>query len=287
MLFGRQVALQFGTETTPGRSFTDLTVGFRVELARAGRPGTARIEVKNLDRTSIAQLQTPRAIVQLLAGYDVPRMIFRGNPVKNGVTTRQQGATSITTIDAHDGGRAYQDATVNVSFSTETSLAQVFEVVAAQLGLPRGTIRLPPGGDVLRFPHGCVLSGKASTVLDRLARAAAADWFVRDGVLQFVGQGTDTGETAVVFSSANGNLIGSPSPKTPTAASTPSATAPRPGTIEITGLLDPSMRPGRLFVVESPTLTGTYIARDVTFVGDSGFETAFYAVITGEPRSPA
>ena len=54
--------------------------------------------------------------------------------------------------------------------------------------------------------------------------------------------------------------------------------------IAIVGLLEPSMRPGRLFVVQSRQFNGVYIARDVTFVGDSGWDVAYYVQVRGRPR---
>ncbi|MFA9271870.1 MAG: hypothetical protein ACEQSX_14160, partial [Baekduiaceae bacterium] len=88
----------------------------------------------------------------------------------------------------------------------------------------------------------------------------------------FVGAGEDTGETAVVFSAAAGNLIGSPTPKDG-------------GKLEVKALLAPSIRPGKMFSVESADYSGRYVADDVEFNGDSGWETPFYVTATGTARS--
>lgn len=289
MLFRRQVLLQFGPPgAAAARSFGDLRLSFRVELARAGRPCTAKIEVYNLSNTSIDILRAPDSRVQLLAGYDVPQMIFEGNPTRNGVVSRRRGVDTVVTIEAQSGGRALSTTHVRVSFATEVTLSQVYAAIVPQLGLGSGVVRLPTGAADIRFPHGLTIDAPARDVLTRLAAASSSDWFIHDGALNFLPRGEDTGQTAIVFSSANGNLIGSPAPKTgPAPAAAGSTATPKwgAGAIEFTGLLDPAVRPGRLVQVESPDLKGLYIARDVVFEGDSGWENKFYVTVTAEPRA--
>lgn len=268
LLFGRQVVVQFGTPGTTGKSFSDLRVTFRVQMSRSSTPNTGSIQIYNLNPDSIALLQKPDAVIRLLVGYDVPRLIFQGEPIKGGVKLERQGPDRILSIEAQDGGRSYREARIEVSFATQTTLRQVLDAVSAQLGLPSGTIRID---DDMRFPHGIVLSGSARDVLDRISRASGADWFVRDGVLQIVPTGGDTGEEAILFSVAQGNLIGSP--------------APTDQGIEVRGLIEPSMRPGRVFRVDSEQYPGQdYVATDVEFVGDAGWDPTFYVTVRGRPR---
>lgn len=268
-LWGRQVVLSIGPEGGEGRQFSGFRVRFRVTMSRSSTPNEAVIEAYNLNPASIALAQEPTSVVELRVGHEVPLLIFRGNPTKNGVRLDRQGTDTVLRIEAQDGGRAYREARVSVSFSTSTTAQQVFDAVADQLGVPRGTIRVP--ADVT-FPRGVVLNGPAREVLDRLSRSFASEWFVRDGVLQFVGRGEDTGESAVVFSADAGNLVGSPTPKDD-------------GAIEVKALLAPSLRPGKVFSVQSVDYNGLYTADDVEFTGDSGWETPFYVTATGKARS--
>lgn len=267
-LFGRQVVVQFGQPGEKGRSYTGLRVRFRVDMNRGGSPNKALIDVWNLGDEAVALLQEPGVVVRLLAGYDVPRLLFAGDPIKNGVRSQRQGPDRILHVEAADGLRAYQTARVNVSFATETTLEQVLDEVATQLGLPLGSIRYESD---LRFPHGITLVGAAREVLDRLAVATETEWSIRDGTLQIVGRDSDTGETAIRVSSAKGfrNLIGAP-------------TRTDKG-VEVTTLLDPSIRPGRVVQLESEQFNGLYVVRDVRFEGDSG-ERPWYTVFTARAR---
>lgn len=267
-LFGRQVFLQIGTEDSPGKSFRDLRISFRVDMTRAGTPNEATIAIYNVNEDTISLAQRPGAVIRLLAGYDVPRLIFRGSPVANGVRQQKQGPDRVLTIQAQDGGRELAGARVSVSFSTPTTLRQVFDEVAAQLGLPRGTIRLDD--DAISYPNGVALQGTARDILDRIALSTGAHAFVRDGALHLIDADGDTGEQAVEFSAERGNLVGSPTPKDEG--------------VEVTALLEPSVRPGRPFALRSRRFNGIYVARDVSFIGDSGWDQAFYTVVTGRER---
>jgi hypothetical protein len=137
------------------------------------------------------------------------------------------------------------------------------------MGLPTGAVRLPSS---FRLSQGVVLSGSARDALDSLCRSIGAEWFIRDGALQVTTAGGSTGEPAVVFSSATGNLIGSPS-KTKEGC-------------EVTGLISPTLRPGKPFSVVSESITGLYTADSVAFDGDSGWETPFYVTVRGVPFVP-
>ncbi len=267
-LFGRQVHLQLGTSGSTGKTFSGFRVTFDVKMTRSSTPNEAVIELYNPNPATVALAQDPDAVIRLLVGYDTPLQVFTGNPIKNGVRLERRGPDRVLRLEAQDGGRAWGSARISVSFATQTTLRQVYDAIAEQLGLPAGTIRLD---EDLVFPQGIALAGPARDVLDRLATSTASEWFIRDGVLQFVGSGEDTGEEAIVFSATGGNLIGSPTPKD--------------DGIEIKALLAPTLRPGRTFKVESADYNGLYVAQDVAFRGDSGWDQAFYVIASGTPRS--
>ena len=272
MLFGREVAIEFGTEGTTGRRLSGLRIAFDVLHTRSSPPSPARVQVWNLSDASISALQAPRSVVRLYTGYKddgLPKLIFAGNPTTTGTKIERQGVDRVATIELRDGGDRYQSARVDKSFRASTSFAEVFAEALDAFGLPSAG-GLPAGSSKITFPNGLHLAGTARDVFDMLAAAAGAHWFIRDGVVFMLGREAGTTETAPVFSSKARNLIGSPS-------------RTEDEGIEIRALLDPSMRPGRPFRVESREFNGNYIARDVHFIGDSGFDLPFYVDVTGRP----
>ncbi|HZI43957.1 MAG TPA: hypothetical protein VFD53_01990, partial [Ilumatobacter sp.] len=159
---------------------------------------------------------------------------------------------------------------VNVALATPSTFGQVLALVLAQTQWLRGFV--DPTIETVPLPHGIVLAGRPAEILDRLAAAALplqADWFVRDGAVFFVGKGQATPEVGLLISSTMGNLIGSP-------------TATTTG-VKLRALIDATMRPGRAFVLQSSAISGGFIAKDVSFTGDSGWDNDFYMEIVAKP----
>lgn len=267
-LWGRQVAVQIGLPGQTGVSISELRVSFDVKHDRTKNPAEAAIDIYNPRRELLAALEDSQTLVRLFAGYSVPRQVFQGNPIKDGVRMVSRGGDRILTIEAKDGLRAYQDTVVDISFATETTLAQVFEAVREALGLPLGvSIELDR---TRRFPS-FRYSGPAHVLLDRLAAMSGSDWQIRDGTLVIITEGDATGEPAPLYSAEAGTLVSSP-------------TRREKGAVDVTVLLDNTMRPGRAFRLVSEYVSGDFVAETVRFVGDSGFSSQFYAQITGKPR---
>jgi len=270
-LFGRRVVLQLGTANATGKQYDELRVQFGVTMTDSSDPNTAKLQVYGLAASTVATMQASDAVVRLLVGYQsqggVPRLLFQGNPITGGVRLERRGPDRVLSIEAQDGGREYTTAHVSESYATGTTSGQLFAALADRLGVPLGNVDAIVGD--VAFPRGLAAVGRVSDQLGRLAAMSGARWQIRDGTLQVWPVGGSTGEQAVVFSSSAGNLIGSP-------------TVTDEG-VEITGLLAPTLRPGKPFRVEALDLQGDYVATSVEFKGDSGFATDFYVVAKGTP----
>ena len=270
--FGRLVTVQLGAEGDTGRDLTGLRVRFEVRMNDGSTPNSAKIEVTNPAPDTIALAQQDGAVVRLLVGYSsdggVARLIFHGEPIPGGIEERREAVDRVLVIEAQDGRTAYTGTYLDVSYSSEQTAAQVFHVVADEIGIPIGRFDL---GDDERFPYGRVLSGPARTILDDLCGMVGRQWTIRDGTLQVWETGTTTGEDAILFTPTTG-LIGSPT-KTDEG-------------VEIKALINPSLRPGRAFRVESALVSGNYRCTECQFRGDSrGSE--FYVQASGVALEPA
>lgn len=268
-LFGRQVLVQLGRENSTGIEHKDLRVTFDVEMDDSSVPSKARIEVYNLASDTIATMQRDDAVIRLLTGYrssgGVPRLIFQGNPIPGGANLERRSVDKILKVEAQDGGREYSASHISESFSTATSSGQLFQTLADAFGKPLGNVDAVVGD--IAFKNGLVMVGPTRDQMDRIADMSGAQWSFRDGTLQVWKTGSTTGEPAVVFSADAGNLIGSP-------------VATDQG-VKITGLLAPSLRPGKPFRVQSADINGDFVATSVQFKGDSGFSNEYYVIATG------
>lgn len=277
-LFGRQVAIEYGVEGTTGKRFDTLRVGFNIEHKLSSTPNKGKITVWNADNDTVSLLQRPNAVVRLFAGYaGNAGLIFQGNPIatqstKHPVKQNTRDADWSLVIEAMDGVRVYNTARVSVSYGAAVAWQTVLNDVLSSTGLSLGAPP-PAAAAAVAWPSGVVLEGTARAVLTRLAAKIGAHWHIRDGVLILTDGGV-TGELAPLLSTARGNLLSFEPTETGWAIRT---------------LLDPAMRSGRRVKVEgaSKSADGIYVIRDLTFVGDSGYDTPFYCDMTAQSEASA
>jgi hypothetical protein len=282
-LFSRIVTVAVGQAGLPGLLVSGLRVNFRVKMSQSSSANEATIRMWNPNPATIALLEEgPQPTVVLSVGYGqaldplakIPRQIFTGGVIKDGLTVRKEGPDRIVEIEAKDGGLAIASTNVNLTFKTPTAMSVVVAAIAAEMTLPIGSIALAP--DVV-LSNGGSFSGQGSVVLDRIAASVGGAWWITDGVFFFVAPASapvPQGE-APLFSSLTGNLIGAVKRKDR-------------GGVEVRALLDASLRPGSPFAVQSvdaltgvPTEPQVYTATDVVFEGDSGFDVPYYVTTTG------
>lgn len=269
-LFGRIVEVQLGRANSTGVAHRGLRVAFDVEHTDSSVPSTGRVDVYNLGADTVATMQRDDAVMRLLVGYQsqggVPRQIFQGNPTKGGVRLERRDVDRILTIEAQDGGQAFRTKHISESLHTPTTSGQVFSALSEAYGVDLGYVEDVVG--TVSFPRGITLVGPVPAQLDRIAELSDAQWTVRDGALHVWRRGSTTGEPSVLFSSVTRNLVGTPTQKN--------------GLVEVTGLLAPSLRPGKPFRVESDEINGDFVATKVRFFGDSGWATPFYTRAVGK-----
>lgn len=265
--FLRVAEVQLGVEGDTGRALSGLRVSFDISMDDTPNPNSGRVTLYNAAPETIALAQREGAVVRLLAGYEgaPPRLLFHGNPIPDGVESRRDGHTRHLVIEAQDGRRAYTGTWIDEAFEGERTARQIYQRVADELGVPLG--RFDVGEDV-RFPAGLALTGPAREVLDRLSSMTDRKWMIRDGALQVWRPAATTGEPAVLFSSRTRTLIGSP--------------VRTDEGVEVRGHIDPSVRPGRPFRVESEAIEGDYVCTECQFRGDTrGAD--WYVIATGRP----
>lgn len=265
---GREVELQLDEE-----SFSDFRINFRVTKDLGAEPNSANIEIYGLGRKSTAKVlnRTRDLRVRLLAGYNVPRLIFEGNPVRNGVEFETDSPERIIKIEANDGLHQYQSARVNFSVEEDTTYDQLVNKIARDAGFSTASIGNIPQGS-RKVTVGRVVEGRARDHLDYVAEALGCDWSIQDGNFQFLHKDDIGKDRGYRFSPELGNIIESPKPKDG-------------GNVEVTVLLH-HIDPGDRFEirgVEVDEFNGVYKAESVVYNGDSGFENAFYSNIEARP----
>jgi hypothetical protein len=264
----REVRILQGPSSVEGKQFKDQRISFKIKKTSDGKPNKANIQLYNPNPDTISLVQSRGAVVQLFAGYDFPWMLFRGNPVKDGINIERNGPDRILRIEANDGGRALALTRLDLNFGENTTLKQALNAVAIQSGLGVGFV-----GDVEDFdlPYGMRLEGSPAEALERIAQISGADFSIQDNAIQILKQEKGTDEPAVLFSTANGNLL--------------RVARKEKGRVAVTSMLEGSIRPGRRFVCASEYINGFFKAIDVEHTGDL-WEDAFTTQITARPWKP-
>lgn len=264
----RIVEVQIGRPGTRGTVLRGLRVSGRIDHTPGSEPSRATLTLYNVTDDTVGLLTREDAVVRVLLGYETTSvgLVFEGEPVLDSIRHGRSGAgDSMLTVQCLDGGREWRTTRFDESYRTQVRASQIVNDVAAAMGLPIG--RLAVAEDLI-YPQGIAFHGYASEALDQLTADTKSRWLIRDRTLYVFGVEADTGERAPVFSSTQGNLIGTP--------------AQKDGGLEVTALAEPGLRPGRKFVVDSDRAEGTYRARDVSFQFDSGWDQPFYVIAIGD-----
>lgn len=260
--FGRKVALRVGIPLNPpfetvggvGREWSDLRIEFDVEKTLKREPNTAKIRLFNPDEISIGYIQSIGAFVQLYVGHGLalPSLLFSGNVSDRGVVVKREGPDTIVEIECGDGEKTFQNSDFNWAFEGPTPNNVILPLALAAMGagLGAGAPTLPTV--VYSSP---VFMGKARRTVDRLVEDAGATWSLQDGNVEILLTETQTLLEEVVLLTPETGLIGTPEPSDKG--------------MNIVGLIDGRVRPGKAVSVISSTASGLYRASRVVYSGDN------------------
>lgn len=263
-LFGRRWRVQVGE-----LDVSELDVTFTVKRTLRARPGTCELKVYNLDPSHRAELTAARRpVVQLSAGYDPPPLLFRGDARK--VVVSREGPDWVTTITAGDGEHAIRTARASTSFAPGTTLADAIRALGAAMGVGAGNVSTAAAAASQVLSEGGVVRGPAAAELTRLCASAGLSWSIQDGVLQVLPVGRALSRVAVELGPDSG-LVESPE-------------RGKGSVVKAKALLIPDLVPGRLVVLRSDVIRGTFRVEEVEYTGDTKGDDWYAALTLRPPR---
>jgi len=277
-VFQRVVQVRVGPPGGEGSRFgndSDGSFGHHIKFATksgdTGRPAECDLSIFNLNPRSRELFSNPKHVISIKVGHRArgARQIFQGNPTPNTLTTQKTGADWLTKITLRDGGQGYDTGRLEISFRGKTSPRQVLNAILDATGWGEGVVDL---GD-FQWKRRFVFSGPARTAMDLITSAPVGNrrWFIRDNNVYILKRGETTSEGAPLFSADSGTLIGTPEPV-------------EGGGVRFKGILDASVRVGRVVKVESKYVTGFFTVVEANFAG-SNFEGDYSVRVKGIPRA--
>jgi hypothetical protein len=279
-LFNREIEINAGGLRIANRSLTGeskpiLRVVFKIEKTLQKDPNTAELTIYNLSKESRVALgeQDPNTIAlrnivttTILAGYyGNADLIFTGD-LEYGASNRE-GTEWVTTLQSADGGRQFRSARINLSFDSGTLLNDVLKTGAEALGVGLGNITTElakgaPRSSAQQYVKGLVLSGQASTELDKIIKRAGFNWSIQDGQIQLIRPGGVLNPNEAILLQQGTGLIGVPE-------------LGDKGVIMARSLLQPDLTPGKKVQIRSGLRSNGQYDLDAFFRVDK-------SVITGD-----
>jgi len=274
-LFNRDFALKIGAwsldtreKSTPiiedGVSKTTLAVDFMIEKTLAKEPNLATVTLYNLNphnRKILADSVKPNLPtvlpVSIEAGYVGAReLIFIGDITV--ASSNHEGTKWITKIEASDGGTKYRSKRFSKSFGPGAMLPAIMTEVVGAYGIGPGnlfeTIIANTRGLQVYY-KGVVVEGRISDILDHFLCSMGFTWSIQDGQIQVLHPGKPNFEPAVFLNPSSG-LVGSPE-------------VGEKGKVTGRSLLQGSIRPGRRVVIESSSVSGTFVIEKASYRGNT------------------
>lgn len=249
-----------------GLAFEGLRIKFKIKKTLEKEPNTAEILIYNLSQETRSKLTSKGTRVSLEAGYTTTSaVIFAGDT--SFIDHAHQGPDWVTKIECGDGEVAYQNALVSQSFKQPVTQAQVLQHVIGKLGLDSTQALKAIQGQIKQYTSGFVAHGKASAILDRVAKSAGFNFSIQDNRVQLLKPGETTNDPLITLSADSG-LVGSPvhgSPNKPNAKG-----EKKPQTLKVKSLLQPGFYPGRRILINSESIkNGTFYVQTLEHVGDT------------------
>lgn len=247
---------------------TELRIVFTVSknLMAMGMPNTLQVSFYNLASATKQFLSKKSSAFLLEAGYKeggVPLQTVATAGISSVISKREK-EDIVTTIFGYDGQAGLAASVSSKAYQGVTQLKQIVADLADDIeGVEVSDAGLLIDESIMTGSKGRVLTGRTSTLLQKLAREFGFSWSINNGIFKAV-QDTFTSGDLFVISSKAGNLI-NVSPRIDNIVQ-------RVVSVEINSIFDPRINAGDLVRVESeatPLANGTYQVTNVTHVGDT------------------
>ena len=188
-----------GDDTNP------LHISFAIQKSDLETQNTGKIEIWNLNKTHLAELESSNCVVALNAGYGktLP-LIFAG--VVSFVSSEPDGADTKTHIEVVDNLIQTKETNVSVSYKGTVNWKTIVEDTAKAMGV---AVKYSQRVSFANVSNGYSYVGAAKNIIDRACRSNGLSWSIQNGVLEIKKRG-DTMSSSVYEISKGTGMIGSP-----------------------------------------------------------------------------
>jgi hypothetical protein len=257
-LFERRCTLDIGQGSAI--RISGLRVAFKITKTDKPEPNKGEIQIWNLAAQHRKDVEVHGVRCVLSAGYPGNEaQIYSGDV--HFAQSEKQGDDYITKIELGDGLVKFRRARVGQFFPPGTTLVDVAKHLGAQLAGDLGNLVARVGSvGAPTFSGGLTLDGSAQQALTNLLADHNLTWSLQDGRIEVLERGEFLpGQGPLI--SENTGMVGPPS----------FGHAKKLGGVRylmVKTLLQPGMRPGQGFQLQSKSINGTFRCHQVVHDGD-------------------
>ena len=271
-IFGRTYRIQI-----KDLDVSELRCVFKIQRSLRPVPNTAELSIYNLNedhRRSLEQMPTrpdgvtlkqavasPKLypMMSVEAGYEDSMPLLYLGEVRTAHSV-VDGPNIVTKVSTGDGEKEQRESRINVPIGPKTSIDFALTSLVKALGIGEGNLRamIPKvrlNGAANMYVAGGVLSGSAADELTAFCKSANLEWSISNGQLLLLDRTAPLNGKGYLLSADTG-LVGSPS-------------IDNLGVVSFRSFILPNLEPGRLVVIESKFVKGTYRIDDATYTGDT------------------
>ena len=239
-----------------------LRVQFKIHKNKASTMNTGDLTLYNLTKSTRTKLQEKNAPVTIEAGYiGNIGAIFLGNmTISNQV---KQGADWVSKYAIGTSVQSFKAGRLNKPYPPGTPKSNVIMDLISTLGYGLGNAEIALTNALMKgapnFEKGFAVTGKASLALDKIIDGIGLEYSVQDGAIQILEPGSSNQDSSVYIDKSHG-LIGN--------AEQGEDKNKKP-VVKVRSLLQATLVPGRVVVLNSEDASGNFTIESVTHSGDT------------------
>lgn len=213
MSFDRRIQIDIGQPTSLiALRVEGLRITFDILKDVKTTANHCRVQIFNLKPDTRNGIRELKDHLVVRAGYadETIDEIFHGNIMT--ISHLRQDGDIITSIEAGDGQTALRTAYSTLSYSEGTSMKQILQDCAMQMGLPIKSTDFLSAIPDQKFLQGFSFNGKSRDAMDKLTARAGLEWSIQGNQLQIIKKGGVVPKALhqIPVVSPNNGLVGSP-----------------------------------------------------------------------------